>query len=387
MNFVFVLVALSWSTSVLAQDLGDDWKIHISNLKSELKIVSGRLDDEQSKVELLTSRLENKETELNLLKTRVETLEIKGGDSSQESKTASMKEIDNVNGNKPETPANSKNKTLEERVETLEELSKIKTLRSCYEYSMYGITTSGLYDIDPDGDLIGYEPFKVFCDFDDGTTQILHDQDFTVEIPPCPEPMCYQLNISYFAPMEQITALKDLSETCYQDITFDCFLSGLAANDDPIGVWLNKDGGEEIYFVGANHGTHMCSCGLSQNCSDSEHNFVCNCDASQIPLVQQDQGTITNSTSLPILGFKYGDMKYQSQFAAITIGRLKCKGQKHIEPDKVMDSCANLKTNGVTQSGHYILNDQSVAFCEMSRQINDPAIEQHVGRLHYNDVV
>ncbi len=45
--------------------------------------------------------------------------------------------------------------TLEERVEHLEDLSKIKTLRSCYELAQYGINTSGLYQIDPDGDLIG----------------------------------------------------------------------------------------------------------------------------------------------------------------------------------------------------------------------------------------
>ena len=50
---------------------------------------------------------------------------------------------------------------LEDRVAKLEDLAKIGTLRSCYEYSQYGLKTSGLYMIDPDGGLIGQEPFQV----------------------------------------------------------------------------------------------------------------------------------------------------------------------------------------------------------------------------------
>ena len=50
---------------------------------------------------------------------------------------------------------------LEGRVAKLEDLAKIGTLRSCYEYSQYGLKTSGPYLIDPDGGLIGQEPFQV----------------------------------------------------------------------------------------------------------------------------------------------------------------------------------------------------------------------------------
>ena len=50
---------------------------------------------------------------------------------------------------------------LEDRVAKLEDLAKIGTLRSCYEYSQYGLKTSGAYMIDPDGGLIGQEPFQV----------------------------------------------------------------------------------------------------------------------------------------------------------------------------------------------------------------------------------
>ena len=50
---------------------------------------------------------------------------------------------------------------IEERLAKLEDLAKIGTLRSCYEYSQYGLKTSGPYLIDPDGGLIGQEPFQV----------------------------------------------------------------------------------------------------------------------------------------------------------------------------------------------------------------------------------
>ena len=50
---------------------------------------------------------------------------------------------------------------IEERLAKLEDLAKIGTLRSCYEYSQYGLKTSGPYMIDPDGGLIGQEPFQV----------------------------------------------------------------------------------------------------------------------------------------------------------------------------------------------------------------------------------
>ena len=50
---------------------------------------------------------------------------------------------------------------IEERVSKLEDLAKIGTLRSCSEYAAYGLETSGAYMIDPDGGLLGQEPFQV----------------------------------------------------------------------------------------------------------------------------------------------------------------------------------------------------------------------------------
>ena len=65
----------------------------------------------------------------------------------------------------------SRQDDLESRVDKLEELAKIGTLRTCAEYSQYGLKTSGLYMIDPDGPLLGQPPFQVFCDFKSGTNK------------------------------------------------------------------------------------------------------------------------------------------------------------------------------------------------------------------------
>ena len=45
----------------------------------------------------------------------------------------------------------SRQDDLESRVDKLEELAKIGTLRTCAEYAQYGLKTSGLYMVDPDG--------------------------------------------------------------------------------------------------------------------------------------------------------------------------------------------------------------------------------------------
>ena len=86
-------------------------------------------------------------------------------------------------------------KTGLDRVEKLEQLSKYKTFRTCHELASRGVTLSGVYEIDPDGDGIGQPPIQALCDFLLNTTEI--DKDF--------------------APQDQIDALIELSKTCYQD--------------------------------------------------------------------------------------------------------------------------------------------------------------------------
>ena len=69
---------------------------------------------------------------------------------------------------KLEVAFKAREQDLEARVTKLEELIKIGTLRSCAEYSQYGLKTNDYYMIDPDGPLLGEPPFQVFCNFTSG---------------------------------------------------------------------------------------------------------------------------------------------------------------------------------------------------------------------------
>ena len=77
---------------------------------------------------------------------------------------------------------------LEERVAKLEQLAKIGTLRTCAEYTRYGLKSSGMYNIDPDGPLLGSEPFQVFCNFETGATEVLHDSENLTVVDHCHDP-------------------------------------------------------------------------------------------------------------------------------------------------------------------------------------------------------
>ena len=92
---------------------------------------------------------------------------------------------------------------LKERMSKVEELSKIRVLRSCAEYSKYGLKRDGKYMVDPDGEFIGAEPFQVYCHFSSGQptsvlsffftfnphiidlTEILHDSEKLIEVDHC----------------------------------------------------------------------------------------------------------------------------------------------------------------------------------------------------------
>ena len=89
---------------------------------------------------------------------------------------------------------------LEGRVEKLEQLSKFKTLRTCQELASRGLTLSGLYEVDPDGDGIGHAPIQVYCDFQSNTTQVLHDKEEMIKIEKCPGVGCAVYKMNYFAP-------------------------------------------------------------------------------------------------------------------------------------------------------------------------------------------
>ena len=267
---------------------------------------------------------------------------------------------------------------IEDRVEKLEQMSKYKTLRSCQEMSNRGVTLSGLYDIDPDGEGIGHEPIKVYCDFNTGSTQILHDKEDVIKIEKCDQIGCAVYELNYLAPKQQIEALMSLSESCYQDLDFGCFMAPLRFDEFDHGFWTDKDGNAQAFFNGNNPGLHTCKCGEDQSCLDPL--LACNCDAKS-PVWALDSGRITAKDLLPIQSFSYGPLIYDLERANVTIGRLICSGTTKPGTDSV--SCNSLKLDGIVNSGIYALQDENQAprlgYCDMSSggYLND--LERSIG--------
>jgi len=277
---------------------------------------------------------------------------------------------------------------LEDRVAKLEDLAKIGTLRSCFEYSQYGLKTSGAYMIDPDGGLIGQEPFQVHCNFTTGATEVMHDTEKLTDVEHCHDPGCYQKNITYIngltqegVSMYQIVSLIELAAYCEQEIQYDCTLAPLTAEDVNYAYWEDRQGETNVYYTGSNYGTHVCDCHYeAEGCieEDTKHN-TCNCDAN-LPIPSSDTGTITNMTALPVMKLFFGGLNYELQSAAYQLGRLKCYGDKDVE---IATSCAALKKKGVMTSGYYNVRSEGderprVVFCDMkSGTYTDvPQVEQ-----------
>ena len=283
-------------------------------------------------------------------------------------------------------------KDVESDVKYLKELSKLNVVRTCAEMYAFGITQSDFYWIDPDGPLTGEEPIRVYCLFYiDGAayTLLSHDSETKIEVAHCEDPGCYSRKIIYDAPAKQIQALIDLSESCeqsirseynfmkfiyeyvyfvYLSIRYDCFLSALTTENVNYGFWLDKNGNEQIYWDGANSGSHVCACHFSNEGCIKEDILgnTCNCD-SQVPEEIYDKGVVTDINVLPITELRFGGLSYDAQIGYHTLGKLACKGtQKYSN----ISSCAVLKKQGHFTNGYYNIKGNNgfskLVFCNMS---------------------
>ena len=105
-----------------------------------------------------------------------------------------------------------------------------------------------------DGDMIGHPPIEVLCDFESKTTQVLHDHGYEVKIEHCEEIGCAVYNLTYFAPMDQIVSLIQLSENCSQSLDFGCLSSPLQEDGVDLGFWRDRNGEYHVRRVGAARG-------------------------------------------------------------------------------------------------------------------------------------
>ena len=219
---------------------------------------------------------------------------------------------------------------INDRVGTLEELSKLRMAPTCEHLSMYGVSKSGSYNINLNKNAIGANPVEVHCNFTMMTTEVLPVSTQPVVIDNCAGSGCFTHDVDYLASLSQLEELIDLSVECTQDITFDCNSAALELNDLSLGAWIDRHGRSHHFFDGSNPEEHTCKCGTEENCISSH--LKCNCNAKR-PEWMQDVGTITCMDLLPIKSFTYGPLELDLEQAKVTIGSLKCKGLKVINDD------------------------------------------------------
>merc|ERR1712055_140365 len=253
---------------------------------------------------------------------------------------------------------------LEKKMLGLEEENKYlrtKSMKTCEDLKNSPYNVTGVYTMDPDG---SGQPVEVFCDVEKGVTEIGHDHLAAENVTWCEGAGCFSLNLTYDVPIQQIEALIAMSDTCEQEIKFECKLAPLknAAFGLKYGWWTTQRDEKKYYFDGADEESEVC---------DVNHNGgVCNCDMSLVPLWNSDSGRITNKNSLPIKGFHYGGFFNEHQAARVTIGKLKCSGQSKDSTDLV-STCSSLKKSGLSSNGFYLTKDSaeedvSVNYCQLS---------------------
>ena len=284
-------------------------------------------------------------------------------------------------------------KDINAEVAYLKELSKLNVVRTCEEMKEFGINQSNYYLIDPDGPLLGKEPIRVYCDFTEDVvaTKISHDSEEKVEVEHCHDAGCYSRVINYDVPMEQIQSLIELSNTCSQEINYECFLAPLQEEGVNFAYWLDKNGDSQIYWTDSHYGQHVCSCHYSESgCFEEETlNNTCNCDSNK-PSELSDAGTIMNSTALPITELRFGGLSFDAQAAYHTLGKLSCSGKKSEESKA--ESCSDLKRKGIFKSGLYNVQEvgqhSKLVYCDMtSPGYNDVAQEfVESSESHFDEV-
>ena len=99
----------------------------------------------------------------------------------------------------------------------------IIALRSCHEYNKAGLTWSGWYMVDPDGQGNGEAAFPVQCDMETGATLVHHDSEDPIRIPLCTDEDCFVHLIEYPTSTRQLRNLIELSGTCSQSIQVRLF--------------------------------------------------------------------------------------------------------------------------------------------------------------------
>ncbi|CAG2055774.1 unnamed protein product, partial [Timema podura] len=186
-------------------------------------------------------------------------------------------------------------------------------------------------DVDGSGPL---RPFPVTCEFyADGriVTVIRHSNEQTTQVDGFQEPGSFVQNIMYEADMEQMEALVNRSNSCWQRLQYACKHSRLfnspsdEQNFRPFSWWVSRYNQKMDFWSGSLPGSRKCECGVMGTCSDPTK--WCNCD-SELEGWLEDGGDITQKEFLPVKQLRFGDTgsALDEKEGRYTLGPLMCEG-------------------------------------------------------------
>ena len=108
-----------------------------------------------------------------------------------------------------------------EIVEILQIFSKVGT--SCGQLARLGFNVSDIFYLDYDGLGLGKPPFEAFCQFPEQT--LIVGQVVSVDVVHCDTDFCFEHPLNYNIAEEQLEKLLEVSTTCSQSVTLNCFSS------------------------------------------------------------------------------------------------------------------------------------------------------------------
>uniref|UniRef100_A0A8C5H465 Contactin-associated protein-like 2 n=1 Tax=Gouania willdenowi TaxID=441366 RepID=A0A8C5H465_GOUWI len=190
--------------------------------------------------------------------------------------------------------------------------------QSCEEYKHQG-KSSGSYWIDPDGSG-SIAPFRVNCDMEEERVWTTLKNNLS----PQTSVVSGAHKDSYLHP-DQVFSITSSAEKCEQYVAYACRMSRLLNSPDggPFTWWVGRTNERHVYWGGSGPGIQKCSCGIEHNCTDPKK--YCNCDAD----LKEDAGLLLYKDHLPVSQVVIGDITRAGSEAKLTVGPLKCQGDRN----------------------------------------------------------
>ncbi|TNN29957.1 Contactin-associated protein-like 2 [Liparis tanakae] len=141
----------------------------------------------------------------------------------------------------------------------------------------------------------------------------------------CVSPVC-ELCVSCVC--LQVLWVTSSADSCSQYVAYACRMSRLLNSPDgvPFSWWVGRANERHGYWGGSGPGVRKCSCGIEHNCSDARRH--CHCDA-DLRSWREDAGLLVYKDHLPVSQVVVGDVSRAGSEAKLTIGPLRCQGDRN----------------------------------------------------------